>query len=325
MAPNDDAVKRLLESKPPATDAATYLTIIEMSLTPEILPTLRDILDDVDLTSEIGWDLVEMLIAVPGSEACLERVAHLGNPREVILKVLEVMEKVTEAAEEEDEEGEEERSSTIADSEVSKKGRGGGKETIPPTQQFVTLCGMLAVLHNRLKVKAPSRFLHTTLDTVYRSYDGAKPEATAAVIALVRSLSGQKRPPLPTRKSSTVLSRSSTFEAGDASRSAPDPEANEDDKEGSDAGEPALVQRLLQVFVTCVLEAFVNSNALEWPARLLEFTYPEKIVLGRMTQMQAFKDVDDLQARDSLIGQLVVWWQPMLLILSDVLELMCGA
>lgn len=294
----EDAVKRLQDSKPPATDAATYLTIIEKSLTPELLPTLRDILDDVALTSEIGWDLVEMLIAVPGSEACLERVAHLGNPREVILKVLEVMEKSAAEAEEEEED---------AAQEAQKKSD--GKDKVPVTQQFVTLCGMLAVLHSRLKVKGPSRFLHTTLETVYRSYDGAQTEATAAVISLTRSLSGQKRPPLPTRKSSAVLQqleRTSSFQAGDASRSAPDPEGSVGD---GDAGEPALVQRLLQVFVTCVLEAFVNANALEWPARLLEYTYPEKIVLGQMTQMQAFKDVDDLQARDSLIGQLVVSWQ----------------
>lgn len=285
----EDAVKRLQESKPPATDAATYLTIIEMSLTPAVLPALRDILDDVALTSEIGWDLVAMLIAVPGSEACLERVAHLGNPREVILKVLEVMETVSAQAEAEEDDGKEE-------------GEEENKDKVPTTQQFVTLCGMLAVLHSRLKVKAPSRFLHSTLDTVYRCYDGAQPEATAAVIGLARSLADKKRPPLPTRKSSTVvLSRTSTFEAGDASRSAPDPEGSEEE-----AGEQALVQRLLQVFATCVLEAYVNSNALEWPARLLEYTYPEKIVSGRMTQMQAFKDVDELAARDSLMGQLVV-------------------
>lgn len=288
----EEAVQRLQDSKPPATDAATYLTIIEMSLTPALLPTLRDILDDVALTSEIGWDLVEMLIAVPGSEACLERVAHLGNPREVILKVLEVMEKGASEADEA-EEAEEEKEKVGADDKEQDK--------VPATQQFVTLCGMLAVLHSRLKVKAPSRFLHTTLETVYRSYDGAQPEATAAVVALARELSGQKRPPLPTRKSSTVLARVSSFQAGDASRSAPDPEG-----EGEDGGEPALVQRLLQVFATCVLEAFVNANALEWPARLLEYTYPDKIVSGRMSQMQAFKDVDELQARDGLIGQLVV-------------------
>ena len=89
MATIEDAIQRLKESKPPATDAATYLTIIEMSLTPELLPTLEEILDDVEVTSEIGWDLVDMLIPVPGSQGCLDRVARLGNPREVIIKVLE--------------------------------------------------------------------------------------------------------------------------------------------------------------------------------------------------------------------------------------------
>lgn len=300
-ATTEDVVKRLRDSKPPATDAATYLTIIEMSLTPEVLPALRDILDDVELTSEIGWDLVGMLVAVPGGEACLERVARLGNPREVILKVLEAMEKAAITAAEDEDAAEDDAAS---DEEKTDEAPDAAQTsaTVPPTQQFVTLCGMLAILHSRLRVKAPSRFLHTTLDTVHRCYDGSKPEATAAVVALVRSLSGQKRPPLPTRKSSTVIT---TMAAAEAGRSAPDPE---DDRKGgsTDAGEPATVQRLLQVFVTCVLEAFANANALEWPARLLEYTYPEKIVVGRMTQMQAFKDIDELQARDSLIGQLVV-------------------
>ncbi|PMB73380.1 hypothetical protein BM221_000801 [Beauveria bassiana] len=298
---NDDAVKRLRESKPPATDTATYLTVIEMSLTPALLPALRDILDeDVALTSEIGWDLVEMLIAVPGSEVCLERVAHLGNPREVILKVLEVMEK---GAAEAQEDGSADDREKEAKEEQKKKGDESSK--VSTTQQFVTLCSMLAVLHNRLKVSAPSRFLHTTLDTVYHSYDASQPEATAAVIALVRSLSGQKRPPLPTRKSSIAVApppRTLSFETDDARRSAPDPEGSEG---SSEAGEPARVRRLLQVFATGALEAFVDANALEWPARLLEYTYPERIVVGRVTQMQAFKDVDELQARDSLIGQLV--------------------
>src|SRR5687767_4702365 len=92
MATTEEIIQRLKESKPPATDSFTYLTIVEKSLSPEILPALRDILDDAALTGEIGWDMVDMLIAVPGSEECLERIARLGNPREVILKVLEVME-----------------------------------------------------------------------------------------------------------------------------------------------------------------------------------------------------------------------------------------
>lgn len=292
MVTTDEIVQRLQESKPPTTDAATYLTIIEMSLTPEILPALQEILSDVELTTEIGWDLVEMLIAVPGSEGCLEKVAHLGNPREVILKVLEVMEKVSAAAEKKRDLG---------------KADGDKEDTINEeaslTQQFVTLCAMLSILHSRLKVKAPSRFLHTTLDTVYRTYDASSPDDTAAVISLVRSLSGQKRPPLPTRKSSQLVESKFKGE-GDASKSAPDPEAEKTDLPNAD--EPALTRRLLQSFITCAIESYVNSNSIEWAARLLEFTYPEKIVPRRVTMMQAFKDVDELQAKDGLIGQLVV-------------------
>src|SRR5262245_59565518 len=88
------AIARLKESRPPTTDTFTYLTIIDKSLSPGVLPTLLDILQDVELTRDIGWDLVEMLIRVPGSEECLGTIARLGNPREVILKVLEVLEKL---------------------------------------------------------------------------------------------------------------------------------------------------------------------------------------------------------------------------------------
>ncbi|KND92136.1 hypothetical protein TOPH_03173 [Tolypocladium ophioglossoides CBS 100239] len=273
MATTEDVAERLRESKPPATDRFTYLTIIDKSLSPEILPALREILEDVELTSDIGWDLVEMLITVRGSEDCLESIARLGNPREVILKVLQVMD-------------------TTA---------GEGENGAEGNKAFVTLCGMLGILHRRLQDKAPSRFLHTTLDTVYRSYDPTSAEATAAVIALVRSMPGQKRPPLPTRQSSTTLD--TPFQGSDPARSAPDPEADKSDQPNDD--EPEVMRLLLQSFITCVIEAYVNSNSLEWASRLLEYTYPERIVPGRKTMMQAFKEVEELQARDALVGQLV--------------------
>ncbi|KAF4974402.1 hypothetical protein FDECE_18669, partial [Fusarium decemcellulare] len=44
---------------------------------------------------------------------------------------------------------------------------------------------------------------------------------------------------------------------------------------------------------------------MEWSARLLEYCTPEKIVPGRPTMLQAFKQVEELQARDALAGQLV--------------------
>ncbi|KAJ4324888.1 YAP1-binding protein 1 [Fusarium piperis] len=272
MVSVEEAIKRLQESRPPATDAFTYLTIVETHLSPEVLPALHEILEDAELTNDIGWDLVEMLIAVPGSETCLETIARLGNPREVIIKVLEVLDSNSESAE-------------AGDASASAK--------------FMTLVGMLSILHRRLQVKAPSRFLHSTLQTVYRAYNPRGAETTAAVIDLVRSLSGRKRPPLPTRQSSTKLE--TPFQETDISKSAPDPEADA----GQSPGEPELVARLLQSFITSILEAYVNSNSMEWASRLLEYCTPEKIVPGRPTMLQAFKQVEELQARDALVGQLV--------------------
>ncbi|KAF5975997.1 hypothetical protein FCOIX_7364 [Fusarium coicis] len=273
MVSVDEAIERLKESRPPATDALTYLTIVETNLSPEVLPTLEDILEDAELTRDIGWDLVEMLISVPGSQGCLETVARLGNPREVIIKVLEVLDSKAESSE-------------AGDASAS--------------ASFITLVGMLGILHRRLQVKAPSRFLHTTLQTVYRAYNPQGAETTAAVIDLARSLSGRKRPPLPTRQSSTKLE--TPFQDSDISKSAPDPEA---DAGQAAEGEAELVSRLLQSFVTSILEAYVNSNRLEWAARHLEYYNPERIVPGKPTMLQAFKQVDELQAKDALVGQLV--------------------
>lgn len=274
MASTDEVIQRLKESRPPASDAFTYLTIIEKSLSPEILPALEEILEDAELTNDIGWDMVDMLIAVPGSEKCLETIARLGNPREVILKVLEVMEKNSE------------------DSEAHISGS---------NQRFITLVGMLVILHRRLKVKAPSRFLQPTLETVYQAYYPESPETTAAVIDLAQSLSSLKqRPPLPTRQSSTKLV--TPFQESDPAKSAPDPEGSSQ----ANPGEEELMNRLLQSFITCIIETYVNTNSMEWSTRLLEYCYSERIVPRRKTMMQTFKEVEELQTKDALVGRLAV-------------------
>src|SRR5690606_4767078 len=139
--------------------------------------------------------------------------------------------------------------------------------------KFITLVGMLGILHKRLEVRAPSRFLHTTLQTVLRAYVPT-PEMTAAVIGFVRAVSPSTRPPLPSRKSSTTLS--TPFEYSDPAKSAPDPEA-----EAAGPVEEELITRLLQAFITYVIEAYVNRNDLAWAPRLLEFYNPDKIVPGR--------------------------------------------
>lgn len=100
----------LLQALPPATDYLTYLTILEYNLTVDELPTLHGILQDTTLTANIGWDLVHLLLPLlPASRDCLEDVARLGNPREVVLKVTELLQNLGRGSEEGEDEVEDER------------------------------------------------------------------------------------------------------------------------------------------------------------------------------------------------------------------------
>jgi hypothetical protein len=273
MADVSKAVQALTETKPPATDRFTYLTLVEEYISPEVLPSLNKILQDAELTQEIGWDLVEILIPLEGCEECLETVARLGNPREVILKVLEVVEALHDEADDEEPE----------------------EKTV---HNFITLLGMLAILHRRIKTKYPSRFVGTSLRTVLGAYKPTQ-EMTASVINLVHSLSGQKRPPLPSRKSSVNVANPD--KDGDASKNAPDPEA-----ETEDPTEGEILRKLLLSFVTCILESYINANDMEWSPRLWEYFHPEKMVPGKKTTLESFKEDKDLLARDTIVGQLMV-------------------
>lgn len=308
MADTSKALQALTESRPPATDGFTYLTIIEKVLSPEILPELNDILQDPKLTQEIGWDLVDMLVPVQGCEQCLETVARLGNPRETIIKVLEVMEGLQ--AEEDGLEDQLDLLTTEDDedddgAEASNGAKDLAKTPQEVTRRFIILLGMLAILHQRIKTKFPSRFLATSLLTVYRTYQPNQ-EMTASIINLVHSLSGlsgqKARPSLPTRKSSIEVANPDRH--GDASKNAPDPEA--DNELALDPDEEEIQRRLLLSFTSCVLESYVNANDMQWSRRLLEFYSPEKIVPGRKTATAAFREVAELENRDTMVGKLVV-------------------
>ncbi|KAK0621465.1 YAP-binding/ALF4/Glomulin [Bombardia bombarda] len=281
------AIAAIRDARPPATDRFTYLTIVEANLSAAVLPTLNEILQDAELTQEIGWDLVYNLVNLPGSDACLETIARLGNPREVILKVLETLELVSQDDDgyQSDDEGEKPPPTQAA---------------VSLTHKFITLLGILAILHTRIKTKYPSRFLAQTLQTVYRTYRPNQ-EMTAAVINLVHSLSGRRRPALPSRKSSVNVANPD--QDGDTSKNAPDPEADKDQRQ--DPSEDAMQQRLLLSFVTCVLETYVNGNDMAWAARLLEFYNPGKIIPGKTSVMAAFRENQELLARDAIVGQLV--------------------
>lgn len=83
----------LIQALPPAVDYLSYLSILEYNLSVSQLPVLHDVLQDTTLTTNIGWDLVHLLIPLlPASTSCLQDVARLGNPREVVLKVTEILE-----------------------------------------------------------------------------------------------------------------------------------------------------------------------------------------------------------------------------------------
>ncbi len=284
------AIQVLKETRPPATDRFTYLTVIEECLSPDILPALNEILQDAALAQDIGWDLVEVLLPLPGSDECLETIARVGNPREVILKVLEALAKLHGDS---PPEGDDSDNGEPEEAEEQKSDTG-----TSATNKFITLLGMLAILHTRIKTKYPSRFLGSSLRAVLATYRPNQ-EMTASVINLVHSLSGHRRPPLPTRKSSVNVANPD--QDGDVSKNAPDPEAEQEDPTEGD-----IQQKLLLVFVASVVEIYVNANAMEWAPRLWEHYNPEKIVPGRETALQRFRDSQQLLARDAVVGQLVV-------------------
>lgn len=281
-----EAIQALLESRPPATDNFTYLTIIEKFLSPEVLPTLNEILQDASLTQEIGWDLVQNLLLYPEGDKCLETIARLGNPREVIVKLLEVLEGYP-----------------VDDEDSFEPSDKDGDDADPETiRRFIVLLGMLAILHRRIKTKYPSRFLATTLATVQRAY---RPNQlmTASAINLVQSLSGHRRPPLPSRKSSVNVANPD--KDGDTSKNAPDPEAEQHE----DPAETEIQERLLLSFVLGILESYINSTSPAWTQRLIEAYNPAKSVPGKKTALQAYKEDSGLLARDAIIGQIAALCQ----------------
>ncbi|KAL8725614.1 MAG: hypothetical protein Q9166_007249 [cf. Caloplaca sp. 2 TL-2023] len=340
----------LLKALPPVVDYLTYLTILEYNLTLEQLPVLHDILQDTTLTANIGWDLVHLLLPLlPESQLCLQDVAHLGNPREVVLKVTELLEAIVtphEAGNEADEDDEDlqEQCEDYSQTEDTHSGKQSTITTIPteyhasntsPDQdglskprdnpskvsQFSALLDMLSILHPRIKTKYPSRFLSTSLQAVLPAYATLvmKEEAAEAALKFIKSFAGNKRPRLPPRKSSTQVHSQSTEQQ---LASAPDPEANE---EPLAPEENALQQRLLHSFLTFVSEAYMSTlpteddmPALSWSTRLLEQIHPDKNIPGKRTAREAFEGVEILQRRGSTIGQMLALTRDLNLPLSDL-------
>lgn len=323
----DDEDNPIVKALPPATDYISYLTILEYNLTAEQLPTLHTVLQDTTLTANIGWDLVHLLLPLlPASQQCLRDVARLGNPREVVLKVTELLESlgITEkgggsGAEEEEEDTEAEQSNVArnnAESTVDKIDNGDRssesqiQETLaklPSSHlKFTTLLEMLSILHPRIKTKYPSRFLSTSLQailTVYQQIASAS-AVTEAILSFIKTISGLSRPKLPPRKSSAAI------HLVEKALVAPDPEGL-DDALGPD--ESLLQNRLLQSFLTYIVEDFMTSltvvgeiPGLSWSCRVHEKQHPFKRIPNRESYNGAFASDEELHERDTIIGQIVV-------------------
>ena len=313
----------LLTALPPASDYLTYLTILEYNLTAHQLPILHNILQDTTLTANIGWDLVHLLLPLlPASQQCLLDVARLGNPREVVLKVTEILEALgLETAGKihgtEGEEGDE--LGILNETALEEKTSGDQQAVTPPfdfisfsakpskKSQFVALLEMLSILHPRIKTKYPSRFLSTSLREILPVYLqlAADTEATEALLNFVKTVSGGKRPKLPPRKSSTAIL------ANEKTQIAPDPEGQED---VSGPEESMLQNRLFQSFLTYVIDDFISSvpsveediPGLAWSCRLQEKLHPDKVIRGRETYLEMFSNDEELHGRDVIAGQIVV-------------------
>ncbi|KAI4962324.1 hypothetical protein J4E86_001357 [Alternaria arbusti] len=323
----------LLASRPPVTDPITYLTIIEYNLSEENLPVLHEVLQDAELTATIGWDLIHLLLPMlPLSEDCLQDIAAKGNPRECVLKVTEAL-RLLEFEEPHDHTDDEEDDADPSGSKKAAEVGMGESSTSPafqpavvpplPVLKFEVLLTILATLHRRVKTKYPSRFLSTSLQAALLAYNRANThieDLTLSAVKFVKTLSGTKRPHLPSRRSSGNLLRVNT------NQSEPDPEAQSDAPSNE---ENDLVNRLLQSFLTHILEDYVLSltsdddvPGLAWASRLMERYEPQRIPNKPNYKKYAdrFAEEEDLTSRVAILGQVVALTQDLGLKYKELLR-----
>ncbi|PGH09697.1 hypothetical protein AJ80_07648 [Polytolypa hystricis UAMH7299] len=318
----DDTEDPLIQALPPATDYLTYLTLLEYQLTPARLPILHKVLQDEILTTNIGWDLVQLLLPLlPASQECLQDVARLGNPREVILRVSDALMKFEPAEDEEgDEDQESDNENTEANPELEetpgseKLASEKAEETTLAAQnraplhilQFNCLLSMLSVLHSRIKTKYPSRFVATSLQAVLEAYTTFPTiDTTAALLEFFADISGRKRPALPPRNTSeTLITRAST------DTSAPDPEADTL-LESSSTEENALIQRFMQFGLVELLKTYLLHcisepvSGMQWAIRLQEKLDPQARMPASLSRTEEFSNVQYLKERDMTIGKIM--------------------
>lgn len=285
----------LIEALPPATDYLTYLTLLEYQLTPKRLPLLHELLQDEKLTTNIGWDLINLLLPMlPASTECLHDVARLGNPREVILRASEALMELHPDEDDDDGHGDD-------------NGSDDEDKPLPlHTLKFNCLLAMLSVLHGRIQTKSPSRFVATSLQAVLEAYTAMPTdETTLALLEFLRDLSPNKRPAPPPR----APSESSVLRVAQAS--APDPEAEVAAPPPSADNETALIQKFIQFGLLELLKSYLLNFSspmdpgMAWTVRMQEHLHPG-LRLPEQSQTDAFASNKELKERDMIMGKVVV-------------------
>jgi hypothetical protein len=335
----------LVSALPPATDYMTYLTLLEYQLTPQNLGTLNRLLseDDGKLAEEIGWDLLRLILPMlednpQEATHCLELVARRGNPREVVVRVAEELEKLGDQAEgiEEGDFDDDQDELPTFPGEAPRVHLGqmtlegmpdAAKPVEPPVQeigqsstapqgsakslQFQGLLNMLGILHPRIKTQFPSRFLATSLPAALGAYRQipTTTEMTAAFLNMLEKLAGNKRPALPPRAST----RGDAPSTGTAAAPLPDPEAKAEVRDTGanvpSAAENAIVFRLLDAVLLEILDEYLASLAshefpsMSWTSRLRELLEPKRIVPGRPAEIEQWKQEPELSQRDALLAR----------------------
>jgi hypothetical protein len=243
------SAQAFIEALPPATDYMTYLTIVEYNLTEATLPALHQVLQNEELTRNIGWDLINLVLPMlPKSEEVLDVIVRLGNPREVVLKVTEALRLIQFDEYDVDSESEDE----VRDQEAA-----GEELALLPVLQAQVLLRILPPLHARLKTKFPSRFLSTTLQAVLATFSGAGghcdaiyPDLLLFVGAMVMSPSKEEVGPEEAEVQTRLLQ--------------------------------SFLTHAFEIFAISV-PGIDDDTCLAWSGRLFESLMPERVVPGRPT------------------------------------------
>lgn len=279
----------LVAALPPQTDYITYLTILEYQLNPDNLPVLNRLLkqDDGTLAAEIGWDLLKLVLPMLTVNAqsvkeCLSIIARRGNPREVIVRVAEELERLghQEADEGHDYPSDTEDGLPTFAGEAPRVHLGSMTlDGLPDVQRsntkpqqdvheevldvnademsFQALLSMLPPLHTRIKTKFPSRFLATSLPAALGAYRRStiNCKSTIPFLQTLKDLNPTSKPALPPRTSpihDTLI----------APASLPDPESRAEGTqlEAVPAGEAAITTRLLQAVLLEIVDEYVSAS-----------------------------------------------------------------